>query len=69
MKVVVNRFVRRCEIQQDTIDELILGQRSEILIPDLDRGLERAGNSRTPAEVRNQVWWKSLRTIWARSST
>ena len=42
-----------------------LGQRSQILIPDLERGLERAGNSRTPAEVRNQVWWRSLRTIGA----
>jgi pilus assembly protein CpaE len=63
--VVVNRFVRRSEIQQDTIDMLTLGQRSQILIPDLDRGLERAGNSRTPAEVRNQVWWRSLRAIGA----
>jgi pilus assembly protein CpaE len=63
VKVVVNRFVRRSEIQQDTIDELVLGDRSEVLIPDLDRGLERAGNSRTPAEVRNQAWWKSLRAL------
>ena len=63
--VVVNRFVRRSEIQQDTIDMLTLGERSQILIPDLERGLERAGNSRTPAEVRNQVWWRSLRTIGA----
>jgi pilus assembly protein CpaE len=63
LKVVVNRFVRRSEIQQDTIDELVLGKRSEVLIPDLDRGLERAGNSRTPAEVRNQIWWKSLRSL------
>lgn len=61
--VVVNRFVRRSEIQQDTIDALALGQRSEVLIPDLDRGLERAGNSRTPSEVRNATWWKSLRAI------
>ena len=61
--VVVNRFVRRSEIQQDTIDMLTLGQRSQILIPDLERGLERAGNSRTPAEVRNQTWWRSLRAI------
>ena len=65
VKVVVNRFVRRSEIQQDTIDELVLGDRSEVLIPDLDRGLERAGNSRTPAEVRNQLWWKSLRALGA----
>ena len=63
LKVVVNRFVRRSEIQQDTIDELVLGKRSEVLIPDLDRGLERAGNSRTPSEVRNQIWWKSLRSL------
>ena len=41
----------------------MLGDRSEVLIPDLDRGLERAGNSRTPAEVRNQIWWKSLRSL------
>ncbi|QDP96616.1 MinD/ParA family protein [Microlunatus elymi] len=61
--VVVNRFDRSSEIQQDTIDQLVLGRRSEILIPDLGRGLERAGNSRTPAEVRNQAWWKSLRAI------
>ena len=61
--VVVNRFVRRSEIQQDTIDMLTLGQRSQILIPDLERGLERAANSRTPAEVRNQTWWRSLRAI------
>ncbi|HEV2931154.1 MAG TPA: cellulose synthase operon protein YhjQ/BcsQ [Propionibacteriaceae bacterium] len=63
--VVVNRFVRHSEIQQDTIDMLTLGQRSQILIPDLERGLERAGNSRTPAEVRNQTWWRSLRAIGA----
>ncbi|HWJ52761.1 MAG TPA: response regulator, partial [Propionibacteriaceae bacterium] len=63
--VVVNRFVRRSEIQQDTIDMLTLGERSQILIPDLERGLERAGNSRTPAEVRNQTWWRSLRAIGA----
>jgi pilus assembly protein CpaE len=63
--VVVNRFVRRSEIQQDTVDMLTLGQRSQILIPDLDRALERAGNSRTPSEVKNQTWWKSLRAIGA----
>jgi pilus assembly protein CpaE len=63
VRVVVNRFVRRSEIQQDTIDMLTLGERSEVLIPDLDQGLERAGNSRTPAEVRNGTWWKSLRAI------
>ncbi|MFC7624047.1 CpaE family protein [Microlunatus sp. GCM10028923] len=63
VRVVVNRFQRRGEIQQDTIDMLILGERSEVLIPDLERGLERAGNSRTPSEVRNGVWWKSLRRI------
>ncbi|GAB3761778.1 cellulose synthase operon protein YhjQ/BcsQ [Microlunatus parietis] len=63
VRVVVNRFQRRSEIQQDTVDLLVLGERSEVLIPDLDRGLERAGNSRTPAEVRNAVWWKSLRRI------
>lgn len=61
--VVVNRFDRSSEIQQDTIDQLVLGRRSEILVPDLGRGLERAGNSRTPAEARNQSWWKSLRAI------
>lgn len=63
VRVVVNRFLRSSEIQQDTIDALTLGERSQILIPDLDRGLERAGNSRTPTEVRNQSWWKSLRAI------
>jgi pilus assembly protein CpaE len=63
--VVVNRFVRRSEIQQDTVDMLTLGQRSQILIPDLDRALERSGNSRTPSEVKNQAWWKSLRAIGA----
>ena len=63
VRVVVNRFVRRSEIQQDTIDMLTLGERSEVLIPDVDRGLERAGNSRTPAEVRNATWWRSLRAV------
>lgn len=63
VRVVVNRFRRRSEIQQDTVDLLILGERSEVLIPDLEQGLERAGNSRTPGEVRNGVWWKSLRRI------
>lgn len=63
VRVVVNRFVRRSEIQQDTIDALTLGERSQVLIPDLERGLERAGNSRTPSEVKNQTWWKSLRAI------
>lgn len=61
--VAVNRFDRGSEIQQDTIDQLVLGRRSEILIPDLGRGLERAGNSRMPGEARSQSWWKSLRAI------
>jgi pilus assembly protein CpaE len=69
IRVVVNRFLRNSEIQQDTIDALTLGERSQILIPDLDRGLERAGNSRTPTEVRNQAWWKSLRAIGAELDT
>jgi len=63
VRVVVNRFVRRSEIQQSTIDALLLGERSQVLIPDLDRGLERAGNSRTPSEVRDKTWWRSLRAI------
>lgn len=63
VRAVVNRFQRSSEIQQDTIDALLLAQRSQVLVPDLDRGLERAGNSRTPSEVRNQTWWKSLRAI------
>lgn len=63
VRAVVNRFQRSSEIQQDTIDALLLAARSQVLVPDLDRGLERAGNSRTPSEVRNQTWWKSLRAI------
>lgn len=63
VRAVVNRFQRSSEIQQDTIDALLLAQRSQVLVPDLDRGLERAGNSRTPSEARNQTWWKSLRAI------
>ena len=63
VRVVINRFVRRSEIQQDTMDALILGQRSNVLVPELERGLERAGNSRTPGEVRNGAWWNSLRAI------
>jgi len=63
VRVVVNRFVRRSEIQQSTIDALLLGERSQVLIPDLERGLERAGNSRTPSEVRDKTWWRSLRAI------
>lgn len=65
VRVIVNRFVRRSEIQQDTIDTLVLGQRSQILIPDLGRALERAGNSRTPDGVKSQTWWRSLRAIGA----
>jgi pilus assembly protein CpaE len=63
VRVVVNRFVRRSEIQQSTIDALLLGERSQVLVPDLDRALERAGNSRTPSEVRDKTWWRSLRAI------
>ncbi|WP_114559453.1 AAA family ATPase [Desertihabitans aurantiacus] len=63
VQVVVNRFQRRSEIQNDTVDQLVLGGRTQVLVPDLDRGLERAGNSRTPSEVRSRVWWKSLRAL------
>ncbi|NYI70866.1 pilus assembly protein CpaE [Naumannella cuiyingiana] len=63
VRIVVNRFDRRSEIQQDTIDTLVLGERSQVLIPDLDQGLARASNTRTPSEVRNGRWWKSLRAI------
>ena len=48
---------------RQTRRNLTLGERSQVLIPDLERGLERAGNSRTPSEVKNQTWWKSLRAI------
>lgn len=63
VRVVVNRFDKRGEIQQDTIDRLVLGERSQILLPVLDQALSRAGNTRTPSEVRNQRWWKSVRAI------
>lgn len=61
--VVVNRFAKHAEIRQDTVDQLVLGHRSEVLVPDLGARMERAINSRTPSEVTDRVWWSSLRAI------
>lgn len=61
--VVVNRYSKRVEIQQDTIDHLVLGRRCEVLLPDLERRLERSINSRTPSEVQDKQWWAAMRGI------
>ncbi|HEX8497780.1 MAG TPA: AAA family ATPase, partial [Actinomycetales bacterium] len=63
VSVLLNRFTRRSEIQQVTVDELVIGHRLEVLVPDMGSGLERAANSRTPSEVRDKSWWTSLRAL------
>lgn len=65
VRVLVNRFQRNSEIQNDTIDRLVLGTRVEVLMPELGRALERSGNSRTPSEVKQQTWWRTLRALGA----
>src|SRR5690606_28802230 len=45
LAVLVNRYSRDSEIQQSTIDRLVLGRRLEVLVPELGRGLESAVNT------------------------
>lgn len=63
--VLVNRFSRDAEIQQSTMDRLILGRRLETMIPDLGRGLEPAVNTRTPSYNAPKSWWKTLAAVVA----
>lgn len=61
--VLVNRYSRDAEIQQSTIDRLVLGRRLETLVPDLERGLEAAVNTRTPGHGAPKTWWRSLDAV------
>ena len=61
--VLVNKFSRDAEIQQSTIDRLVLGRRMETLVPDLGRSLEPAVNTRTPSHNTPKNWWKSLGAV------
>lgn len=63
IKVLVNKFSRNSEIQQSTIDRLAMGERCETLIPDLERGLEAAINTRTPSQGVPRTWWRALDAI------
>lgn len=65
VRVLVNRYSRNAEIQQSTIDRLVLGHRMDVMIPDLERGLEGAVNTRTPSHGSPKIWWKSLRAMLA----
>ncbi|GAA1176213.1 AAA family ATPase [Ornithinimicrobium humiphilum] len=60
LAVLVNRYSRDSEIQQSTIDRLVLGRRLEVLVPELGRGLESAVNTRTPSHNAPKAWWKAL---------
>lgn len=60
VKVLVNRYDRRSEIQQMTADKLIQGERLETLVPEVGRGLERSINARTPTMARSKGWVRSL---------
>ncbi len=63
VNVLLNRFSRRSEIQQRTVDQLVAGHRLQIMVPDMTNKLERSINSRTPDLVTEKVWWSSLREI------
>lgn len=63
LSVLVNRYSRDSEIQQSTIDRLVLGRRLEVLVPELGRGLESAVNTRTPSHNTPKAWWKALDTV------
>ncbi|MGD8148815.1 AAA family ATPase [Ornithinimicrobium sp. Y1694] len=60
VQVLVNRYSRDAEIQQSTIDRLVLGQRMETLVPDLGRGLEASINTRTPGHSAPKTWGRTL---------
>lgn len=61
--VLVNRYSRDAEIQQSTIDRLVMGRRMETLVPDLGRGLEPAVNTRTPSHSVPKAWHTALRAV------
>ncbi|MFX0537461.1 AAA family ATPase [Ornithinimicrobium sp. Y1847] len=63
VQVLVNKFSRDSEIQQSTIDRLVLGRRIETLIPDLGRGLEASVNTRTPGHNVPKAWRRSLKAL------
>lgn len=63
VQVLVNKFSRDAEIQQSTIDRLVLGRRLETLVPDLGRGLEPSVNTRTPGHATPKTWWRSLEAM------
>ncbi|GGK80461.1 AAA family ATPase [Ornithinimicrobium pekingense] len=68
LAVLVNRYSRDSEIQQSTIDRLVLGSRLEVLVPELGRGLEAAVNTRTPSHNAPKSWWKALDAVVAETA-
>ncbi len=67
--VLVNKFSRDAEIQQATVDRLVLGRRLDVMLPDMRRGLETAVNTRLPASVSSAVWWTSLEQVASETGT
>ncbi len=61
--VLVNKYSRDAEIQQATVDRLVVGRRLDVMLPDMRRGLETAVNTRLPSGVSNGAWWTSLEKI------
>lgn len=63
LHVLLNRVSRQTTVSADTVRQLTRAPVLSVGLPAMFRRLEPALNSRDPLSVRDEIWWRTLRTI------
>ncbi len=63
LHVLLNRVSKQTTVSADTVRQLTRAPVLSVGMPSMFRRLEPALNSRDPLSLREEVWWRTLRTI------
>lgn len=63
LHVLLNRVSRQTAVSADTVRQLTRAPVLSVGLPSMFRRLEPALNSRDPLSLREDVWWRTLRTV------
>lgn len=63
LHVLLNRVSKQTTVSADTVRQLTRAPVISVGLPSMFRRLEPALNSRDPLSLREEVWWRTLRTI------
>jgi pilus assembly protein CpaE len=63
LHVLLNRVSKQTTVSADTVRQLTRAPVLSVGLPSMFRRLEPALNSRDPLSLREEVWWRTLRTI------